>query len=1548
MELLVRIRWRHVAPADLRFDVEPYHSVRDLLGAATDLCDAQWDPSQPVYLERNADQLALDAPIVETGIVSGDTLRFELYGVDRTDRDSLSEAVSCDVTAGPEAGRSFVLLPGRHEVGRGPANTVVLDDATVSDHHLSIVVDDDLGTTLLPAPDVTNPVVVNGRVISAHTRVGPNDVIQFGATAVALRVFSRSSDVERDQLGQVPFRRTPYKPIVVTERVFKALGGIPSKPEPRRFSPLPVMAPMVLGVTMYAITRQPYTLMMVLMSPLMMVSNFVEGRRSSKRRYVDQVDDLGRRLERRQAEVEQALLDERAERINQSPDLADLARRATMRTLDLWARQRGDDEFLRTRLGIGTVRSEVKVEPEASGDDPLRVAVDATLAGHDRLPACPICVNLAELGVFGLHGTPREVEAMCASVILQAATLHSPEDLVIVVLEGHDQGLGTWVKWLPHTRSVTSPLAGRHVVDDEAAAADMMRELVSVARMRTARGDRADQRWPWALVVLDESANVDPALTSQLLELCPQAGISVVAAVASDARVPRQAKATFRCVPTVGGSLSTVWFTEPQAPGEEFEPEPANPRLIEQVAMSLAPLRDATSASATAAIPRLVPLLSLFGPDPPTPMSVAATWMEPKAYGLRAPIGVGPQGPLELDLVEHGPHALIGGTSGAGKSELLQSIVASLIHEYPPTRLTFLFVDYKGGASSVVFNDVPHTVGYVTNLDATLSLRALTSLRAELNHRMRLLEGKAKDLPEMLERYPEEAPPSLVIVVDEFATLVKEVPDFVAGVVDIAQRGRSLGVHLILATQRPSGSVNDNILANTNLRISLRMLDASESKTVIGVAAAADIPLPLKGRGFVKLGPRDLIEFQSAFTGARLTQEDEVSPVEVHRFGTLPRAGRTTTIGRRTTSRGMPLRRATVEAAPSAGHLWMPPSDVAVAATQAAPVPTGVTAEGITYEPMVDESGALARPVGLPMLPPTALGSAPPPPPAGDGDRAGAPGAPGDPAAPRRDDPDAVTHLDVLLAAVRGAMPQLPPPRRPWREMLPELLEWAGVERPPYTAEHGRKGRYLTLGMLDDPAAQAQHPAVVDLEEGGGLLIAGSGGSGKTTALRTAAVAAVADASPDEVVLFVIDCASRTLAPLRSLPHVATVATGDDLESITRVIAVLAAELDRRRPLLAALDVQAENLSAYLDKGHRLPRVVVLVDGFQNLGPIVGTVKPMEFGPLDWMGEFQRIVTDGRQLGIHVVLSVDRRQAVPAMLMSAIANRLVLRQTEETAYSDYGVPSAISRGLELPGGRGLWNGQLLQVGLIGDDPSAAAQGAAIAAIGAAVEGRVPDELATSPPPDEVRVPLVASRLERFTLGRTDVFGGVVEVSVEHTGLCVAGPPRSGRTTALRQAARSLVAAGYEVWTIGLGDDVGGPGRHAPSKVDPALELLADFAALCESLPGPRPYVLAVDNVDRYDASAFSAAYERIQKTEMCRTLGSLELRNLSGFTQNQMLSELRREPNMLILQPDNSGDVLNHVGVRPNLRPGYKLTAGRGVLIVHRQPVVIQVALAPE
>jgi hypothetical protein len=225
---------------------------------------------------------------------------------------------------------------------------------------------------------------------------------------------------------------------------------------------------------------------------------------------------------------------------------------------------------------------------------------------------------------------------------------------------------------------------------------------------------------------------------------------------------------------------------------------------------------------------------------------------------------------------------------------------------------------------------------------------------------------------------------------------------------------------------------------------------------------------------------------------------------------------------------------------------------------------------------------------------------------------------------------------------------------------------------------------------------------------------------------------------------------------------------------------------------------------------------------------------------------------------------------------------------------------------------------------------------------------LPPELATAPPPDEMRVPARGSTPTCATVGRADVFGEVVEVDVAYGGLCVVGPPRSGRTTALRQVAHSLVAGGYELWSIGLGDDVGGRGRHAAARVDDAVELLEDFAALCESLPQQRPYVLVVDNIDRYDDGELSGPYERIVKSENSRLIGALDIRNLSGYTQNLVLSEIRREPTLLVLAPESASEVMQYTGVRPQLRPGFKMSAGRGVLIVNRQPIRIQVAVGPE
>ena len=229
-------------------------------------------------------------------------------------------------------------------------------------------------------------------------------------------------------------------------------------------------------------------------------------------------------------------------------------------------------------------------------------------------------------------------------------------------------------------------------------------------------------------------------------------------------------------------------------------------------------------------------------------------------------IGAGQEGKFVVDLARDGPHALIAGTTGSGKSELLQTFVASLAVANRPDELSFVLVDYKGGAAFGACATLPHTVGMVTDLDGCLAERALVSLSAELKRREALLAAAgAADIS----RFKADGGvlARLVIVIDEFASLAEELPSFVGGLVGIAQRGRSLGVHLVLATQRPEGVVSADIRANTNLRICLAVMRDSESRDVIDSPDAARISRTTPGRGYARTGHRELVPFQSGRVG---------------------------------------------------------------------------------------------------------------------------------------------------------------------------------------------------------------------------------------------------------------------------------------------------------------------------------------------------------------------------------------------------------------------------------------------------------------------------------------------------------------------------------------------------------------------------------------------------------------------------------------------------------------------------------------------------------
>ena len=1494
MDLLLELRCWHggaMTSTDVVVDIDPDDTVEALTHALVDYANRYSParvPADVVVIRGTAGSpprqgdppLDPATPIVDSGLVSGDTV---LLGARRAPEPAPPDlGLAVDFAAGPQSGRSVRLTPGLHTVGRGVGCDIVVGDPTLSRVQLTLEVSVHGELRVLPAPDAAVGTRVGGATLDEPTFLMPGEEIQVGATMLIVRRLSPDETRRRDRLGQVPFNRVPYRPAMIPSREFDELPSPPSTPDRKGLSVMQALVPALSGLGFALMMNNKLFLIIMLATPLLFIVKHFTDKRGGKKKFLKDRAAFFDKIEARAHEVDAVLDAERRVRLVAAPDLADLGHQAAFHMPRLWERDRIAGDLLNVRLGLGDRPSQITQRIQRGGDEDLQASGHAMLAHHTAVLDVPVTVNVVEVGTVGLSGEPGQVAATGRALVAQAACLHSPEDLVIAGAVGEASTSGfDWLKWLPHVRSATSPLDGDHVVVGPADTRRLLVNLLAVVGLRAER--QRDFRsvdagsWPRVLVVMDEAAEPDRSLLSQLLDVGPALGIHMLWLGRSELQVPRQCRAVLQC--SGMGQPSMVRSTDPSVADQTVELDGAGPVAVRTIARSLAPLRDASAGSATTAIPRIVPLLDVVGLDRPDGDSIAARWSMPRPYGLEFAIGQAVEGPLTLDLVEQGPHTLIGGTSGAGKSELLQSLVLSLAANYPPTRLNFLFVDYKGGASSAEFRDLPHTVGYVTNLSGRLSMRALTSLRAELQRRMQLMEGLAKDLTEMLEVAPEDAPASLVIVVDEFAALVKEIPDFVAGIVDIAQRGRSLGIHLVLATQRPTGVVNDNILANTNLRIALRMLDPTDSDNIINSRDAADIPVPLRGRAFARTGPQTLVPFQTAWSGAPFVTShgDERRAVDVHPFVL---------------------------------HQNLAP-EVEVALPEAGAELGG----GLHPEPAVEAAAPLSLSVG---------------------------------------DPE--THLDVLVGACVDAARQLglPPVRRPWVEPLADVVPIDDVLAEISPLDLIRDpGRYAILGRYDDPENQAQRVSVVDLESTGGLIVYGTGGSGKTTLLRTLALGMAAQGDADSVVIYALDYASRALDPLSELPQCSTVLKGDDDEGVTRLLTLLEREIDTRRSALA--EQRSESLGALRQRTGELhfPRIVVLMDGYGNFYETFDKSDRYQ-----WQATFQQVVTAGRQVGIHCVLTHDRRMGVGPGLQSAIAARLVLRMSSPDEMASLNVPTKAARDADLPHGRGFasWMGggaTEVQVACPGNDPSGAAQ---VDALVAQAEKLAAASAARAPALPDLPQRLVLDDLPvgaalTAPLGKVDLTLEPVHVDLRRQNFAVLGPPMSGKSCTLATVAAGLRASsGDALRLVAIGSassplqaldiwDDAAFSRATHGRVAEALwEAVADDEGV-----DPRA-VLFVDGAEEIEDYDVERPLEQLAKRECVRLVVACEPTTLSK-AYSGWLSTLRRNRSAVMLQPDNRSDVETVLDVRPALRPGQTFPAGRGIYVAHRGWSLVQVGL---
>ena len=665
----------------------------------------------------------------------------------------------------------------------------------------------------------------------------------------------------------------------------------PAEPSPPSGSLLTMLLPAFLmaavmvgiGFAMKTSSWLIFSVPMVVVSSLASVITHSVQKRTHKKKLVEREQSYRRvlRAYRRDLETHQHKQQEILCKNNPDPEEC-LSHVRTLKR-DLWSRSPEHDDFLELRLGIGQRLSSVTVKAPKSHDptkqDPLVLAAQDLARKFEYVPLVPVSMSLREAGVSGLAGPRQNVLEMARSVAIQIATHHSPDEVkIIAVYPAEEEKEWSWLRWLPHTWSDDRRL--RFLASDKQSTHYLFATLDEWLdqrwnQMSDARGTGSTSPvFPSYFVFLLAA----PSLTENepLLQRLQTEGPSLGALPIFLRDRVKSLPKDCRTMAKLGPDQFFLTNILPSVVSYPFVPDLASREFAREFARAMAPIR---LKSATAKeIPSSVTLLELLGVQTVEELNASDRWQNSESVqrSLAAPIGIRIGGdPLTIDLHEraHGPNGLVAGMVGAGKSEMLQTLIACLATQFHPHKVAFVLVDYKGGGTADPFAKLPHTLGIITNLEkGNLAIRALTSFNVEAERRQRLFAAAGvnhiDDYQRLYYRGQVKEPlPYLVIIVDEFAEMKTEQPDVATEFVRIARVGRAGGFRLILAMQKPAGIVDGQIEANTRFRLCLRVAQTEDSQAMLKRPEAAY--LAGVGRAYFQIGANEMFEeFQVAWSGA--------------------------------------------------------------------------------------------------------------------------------------------------------------------------------------------------------------------------------------------------------------------------------------------------------------------------------------------------------------------------------------------------------------------------------------------------------------------------------------------------------------------------------------------------------------------------------------------------------------------------------------------------------------------------------------------------------
>ncbi|MGW0431205.1 type VII secretion protein EccCa [Micromonospora sp. NPDC003197] len=557
----------------------------------------------------------------------------------------------------------------------------------------------------------------------------------------------------------------------------------------------------------------------------------------------------------------------------------------------LWERRPGDNDFATARIGLGPAELATPLVPpetRAVEDlDPMCASgLRRFIQTYAIVPELPIVMALDGFSRVYLRGEADRTRALARVLTAHAATFHAPDDMLVAACVGDaERAEWEWLKWLPHALHPrrTDALGALRLLSGTIIGLEALLDDVVAGRQRftsRARDGHGGASGPHLLLLVDGGG------TSGSDHLLAEGGLEAVTVIDLSTPPPRVLdRHTLVLDIDAQGALRTTTF---EGAAEVGRADAIATDVAEALALQIAPLRLTSAARTERRMNANVGLADLLELGDPREFDPATTWAtRPQRERLRVPIGIGPDdAPVELDLKESaqdgmGPHGLLIGATGSGKSELLRTLVLALAATHDPELLNFVLIDFKGGATFTRLEALPHTSAVITNLADELPLvdRMAEALNGELTRRQELLReagnfASQRDYERARSSGAALAPlPSLLIVCDEFSELLSAKPDFVDNFVQIGRVGRSLGIHLLLASQRLEEGRLRGLDTHLSYRIGLRTFSAAESRTVLGDAAAYELPRS-PGHGYLRFATDPLSRFHAAYVSGTLSSAD--------------------------------------------------------------------------------------------------------------------------------------------------------------------------------------------------------------------------------------------------------------------------------------------------------------------------------------------------------------------------------------------------------------------------------------------------------------------------------------------------------------------------------------------------------------------------------------------------------------------------------------------------------------------------------------------------